>query len=155
MANILTSVRIICALSILIVPISSKWFCLFYLLGGITDAVDGVAARNSGNATDFGAKFDTIADAFFVLAVIIRIICSAAAWLWLMIWICFTAIIKVVNIIIGFIKYHHFIAVHSVLNKICGIIVFIIPLFIGGEFAWQVKTTAFVFACTVASISAA
>ena len=62
MANILTAIRIICALLILIFPAFSTWFYLFYLLGGITDAVDGTVARKSGNATAWGAKFDTIAD---------------------------------------------------------------------------------------------
>ena len=132
----------------------SKWYYVFYLLGGITDAADGIAARKSGSATDFGAKFDTVADTFFVLAVIIRIICFAAVPLWLLIWICVITIIKALNIIIGFIKYHRFIAVHSVLNKICGIIVFVIPLLIGTKLAWQAKTAALIFACIAASISA-
>ena len=64
MADILTFLRIICALLILIFPAFSKWYYLFYLFGGITDAVDGVVARRLGNATAWGAKFDTVADIF-------------------------------------------------------------------------------------------
>ena len=41
MANILTTVRIICAPLILIFPAFSTQFYVFYLLGGITDATDG------------------------------------------------------------------------------------------------------------------
>ena len=39
MANILTTVRIICAPLILIFPAFSTQFYVFYLLGGITDAI--------------------------------------------------------------------------------------------------------------------
>lgn len=154
MANILTAMRIICALLILFFPAFSTWFYLFYLLGGITDAVDGTVARKSGNATAWGAKFDTIADIFFVLAVLIKIIGSVVVPSWLLIWISIIAIIKAVNIIVGFIRCHRFATVHSVWNKVCGIIVFVPPLFIGSEYAWQAKALVVIFACIIASVAA-
>lgn len=154
MANILTAIRIICALLILIFPAFSTRFYFFYLLGGITDAVDGTVARKLGKATAWGAKFDTIADIFFVLAVLIKIAVSVVVPSWLLIWISIIMIIKVVNIIFGFIRYHRFATVHSVWNKVCGIIVFVSPLFIGSEYAWQAKALVVIFACIIANIAA-
>lgn len=154
MANILTALRILCALLILIFPAFSTWFYLFYLLGGLTDAVDGAVARRSGNATAWGAQFDTIADLFFVLAVLIKIIGSVVVPSWLLIWIGSIAVMKVVNMIVGFIRYQRFATVHSVWNKACGLIVFIPPLFIGRGYAWQAKAPVVIFACIIASIAA-
>lgn len=154
MANILTATRIICALLILIFPAFSIEFYFFYLLGGITDAVDGTVARKSGKATARGAKFDTIADTFFVLAVIGKMIASVFVPPSLLIWIGMIAVMKAGNMIVGFIRYHRFATVHSAWNKVCGLILFVPPLLIGREYAWQVKALVVIFACIIASIAA-
>ncbi len=154
MANILTSVRIICALLILIFPAFSGWYYLFYLLAGITDAVDGTAARLTGTVTAFGAEFDTAADISFALAVIIKIVGSVVFPTWLLIWIGVIAAGKVTNIVIGGIRYHRFVAVHSVLNKVCGIVVFVLPLFIGSDYSRQTKAPIITIACVITSIAA-
>lgn len=107
-----------------------------------------------GKRNGLGAKFDTIADIFFVLAVLIKIIGSVVVPSWLLIWISIIAIIKAVNIIVGFIRCHRFATVHSVWNKVCGIIVFVPPLFIGSEYAWQAKALVVIFACIIASVAA-
>ena len=74
MANLLTGIRILCGLLILCFPTFSKWYYSFYLIGGFTDAIDGTVARKTGSASDFGSKFDTVADFIFAAAVIIKII---------------------------------------------------------------------------------
>ena len=73
MANVLTGMRIICGLLILCFPAFSGWYYCFYLIGGFTDAIDGTIARKMGTASDFGSKFDTVADFIFAVAVVIRI----------------------------------------------------------------------------------
>ena len=154
MANILTGMRIVCALLILFSPAFSAWFYSFYLLGGLTDAVDGTIARKWGTATAWGAQFDTIADICFVLAVLIKTLGSMVVPTWLLIWIGMIAIMKAANIIIGFIRYHRFVAVHSVWNRVCGMIVFVLPLLIGIVNAWQAKAMMVFFACISASVAA-
>lgn len=154
MANILTSLRIICGLLILVFPAFSKWYYLFYIFGGFTDAIDGTVARKLGTESEFGSKLDTAADMVFVLAVVIKIVCFVAVPLWLLVWIGMIAFIKGVNIVAGFVRYHRFVTVHSMLNKLCGMIVFIPPLFIGGDSAWQAKALVIIFACMVASVAA-
>ena len=70
------------------------------------------------------------------------------------IWIAIIALIKTGCHIAGYLKYHEFKTVHSVLNKICGGAVFIIPLLIGGDFAWQAKAVVVIAMCIFASITA-
>ena len=73
--------------------------------------------------------------------------------MWLIIWIAIIALIKIGCHLAGYIKYHEFKTVHSVLNKICGGIVFIVPLFIGGDYAWQAKAVAVIIICILTSIA--
>lgn len=154
MANILTGIRILCGLLILIFPPFSKWYYLFLLLGGFTDAVDGTVARSLGTATAFGAKFDTAADFIFLFSVLIRILTAGVIPTWLTVWIGLIAIGKASNAVIGFLKYGRFVPVHSVCNKICGAVVFIPPLLLGWDFAEWMKIAAVACACTCASIAA-
>lgn len=154
MANLLTTIRIVCGILLLCFPPFSRWFYLVYLLGGLTDVLDGFAARRTGKATVFGARYDTAADVVFVLAMMIAVINAAVIPLWLLIWIAGIVFLKTLNAAAGFLKYHHFAAVHSVLNKACGAVVFMLPLLIGGEYPEQAKTSIFIFACLFASIAA-
>ena len=154
MANILTGIRILCGLLLLLFPAFSKWYYVFYLLGGFTDTVDGAVARKRGEATDFGAKFDTAADFVFALAVIGKIAGSVHLPVWLLLWIGLIVLIKTASIAVGAIKYRRFVTVHSVLNKVCGAVVFVLPLLLGGTFAWQVKVAAIISACTLATVAA-
>ena len=154
MANILTSIRVICGLLILRFPAFSGWYYALYLIGAFTDAVDGAVARRLGKATRFGAKYDTAADFVFFVAVTIKLI--SALWFpnWLFIWICVIFAVKVADLVIGFVRHRQFVAVHSAINRICGVVVFIPPLFIGGGYAWQVKAILMIFACLLASAAA-
>lgn len=154
MANVLTILRIICGLLILICPAFSHWYYFFYLFGGFTDAIDGAVARKLGEETDFGAKLDTVSDFIFVSAVIIKLAGNVFVPVWLLIWIGLIIIIKVSNVIIGAIKYHKFVAVHSIMNKICGLIAFVSLLLIGWDCARQAKAVAAIFVCTIATTAA-
>lgn len=154
MANVLTGIRILCGLLILCFPAFSGWYYCFYLIGGFTDAIDGTVARKMGTASDFGSKFDTIADFIFTLAVVIKIVRALYFPVWLIIWIAVIALIKIGCHLAGYIKYHEFKTVHSALNKVCGGAAFVVPLFIGGDYAWQAKFIVLIVICILTSIAA-
>lgn len=154
MANVLTGVRILCGLIILCFPAFSRWYYCLYLIGGFTDAIDGTVARKTGTASEFGSKFDTVADFIFALAVVIKIIHALYVPVWIIIWIAVIALVKIGCHLAGYIKYHEFRTVHSVLNKVCGGITFIVPLFIGGNYAWQAKAVVVIIICILTSIAA-
>ncbi len=127
-ANIITSSRIIFSLPLLFIPLSSAWFYVFYLFCGFTDMIDGPIARKTGAVSKLGARLDTIADFVFMLVCSIKIVPLIRITLWLWVWIIIIASIKIFNIALIFIRKKKLISIHSVLNKITGFALFLLPL---------------------------
>ena len=150
MANIISGIRILCGLSLFFCVPFSKWFYLIYLLGGVSDVLDGYVARRTGTESEFGAKLDTAADVVFFAAVLIAMMKAVRFPLWLTVWIIAIAVIKCVNVISGFVLCKRFIAAHTVMNKLCGVLFFIVPLCMN-SFYWQSVT---VLTCIAAAFAA-
>ena len=153
MANIITSIRIICAAALIFCPTFSKWFYILYILGGISDVLDGIVARHFENETKFGANFDTIADIVFTAVVIIKIVWAVNVPVWIVIWIIGVAIVKCINIISGFVIYKRFVSKHTLMNKITGVVLFTIPLFID-ILPWQPVAILIILTCATATFAA-
>lgn len=100
-------------------------FYVLYLSGGLADAIDGTVARKLGQTTETGAKLDTAADIVFAVCVLIKLVNTVKMPLWLTVWIAVIALIKVINIALGFIRQQKLVAVHTVMNKVCGALVFL------------------------------
>ena len=127
-ANIITSSRIIFSLPLVFIPLSSACFYVFYLFCGFTDMIDGTIARKTGAVSKLGAKLDTIADFVFMLVCSIKILPLIRIALWLRLWIIIIASIKIFNIALIFIRKKKSISIHSLLNKITGFALFLLPL---------------------------
>ena len=69
---------------------------------------------------------------------------------WLYIWITVIAFIKAANIAVGYIRHKEFISVHSMINKVTGGMMFVLPLTL--EFIDLRYSTEVV--CMVATIAA-
>ena len=54
-ANIITGSRIVFSLPLLVIPLTSAWFYVFYLLCGLSDMIDGTVARRTNSVSEFGA----------------------------------------------------------------------------------------------------
>ncbi|MBQ7714272.1 MAG: CDP-alcohol phosphatidyltransferase family protein [Clostridia bacterium] len=128
MANIITVVRIICSIGMLFVPVFSPAFYVLYLTAGVSDMVDGTVARKTGSASDFGSKLDTAADLILVAVCLVKMIPVLNFELWMFISGGIILIIKMINIISGFVVLKKLVTVHSVMNKIAGALLFILPL---------------------------
>lgn len=128
MANALTFFRIICGLILLVFPAFSPGFYVFYLLGGFTDMIDGTVARKTGKVTEFGSKLDTAADFVFTAICLVKILPILKIPAYLLVWIGVIAVIKIVNVISCFAVRKKFVAVHSISNKVTGVLMFILPL---------------------------
>lgn len=153
MANIITGIRIVCGLSLIFCPTFSIWFYILYIVGGISDVLDGMYARHFGQVTKLGATLDTVADIIFTLAVLPKVTLTVHIPLWLIIWIICIAVIKCYNIISGLIIYKRFISEHTTMNKICGVLLFVIPLCIN-RFPYQPVATLIILTCAVATFAA-
>lgn len=127
LANGITLFRILCSLALVFcMPLSLPFFAL-YTAAGVSDVFDGLVARKMNTATTFGAKLDTLADIIFAAAVWIKLLPILRLPLWMILWVGVIALIKVVNIVIGFVRKHTLTAVHSVINKVTGALVFLLP----------------------------
>ena len=103
LANIITGCRIILSILILFCPVFSIGFYIIYLFCGFTDMIDGSVARKTNTSSEFGERFDTIADFIFVTVCTVKFmpIIHLSKWLW--IWVIVIAVIKIANNILGII----------------------------------------------------
>lgn len=128
MANIITSIRILCSIAILFCPVFSASFYSLYISAGVSDMIDGWVARKTNTASEFGAKLDTMADIVFVIVCLFKLLPVMDIPVWLYVWIGVIAFIKVINIVSGYVVRKQFVSVHSVMNKVTGILLFVFPL---------------------------
>ena len=128
MANAISIFRIAASIVLLFCPVFSPAFYACYIMAGLSDMLDGFVARKTNTASRFGAKLDTIADYMFVAICLIKLLPVLSIPSWLYGWIGIIALIKVVNTISGFAVQKKFVAVHSVMNKATGVLLFLLPL---------------------------
>ena len=126
-ANIITALRIAFAAIIVFVPTFSLIFYLLYFLCGLTDMLDGYIARKTKTESDFGARLDSIADIVFVAVCVVKIFPAVSLNRWQWIWIAVIALMRVFNIVYGYIRKKKIIMLHTILNKITGATLFILP----------------------------
>jgi len=149
-ANIITGSRIVFSLPLLFIPLSSALFYILYLFCGLTDMIDGTIARKTNSISKFGSQLDTIADFAFVLVSLFKLlpVIHIPGWLW--IWGGVIAVIKISNIIWGYVSKKQFISMHTIMNKLTGLLLFLLPLTIS---FMELKYTAMVV-CSIATFSA-
>ena len=149
-ANILTGCRILGSILLLFFPVFDPAFYVIYLFCGFSDMIDGTIARKTNSTSKFGSQLDTIADLLFVVAAMIKLlpVIHIPGWLW--IWGGVIAAIKIGNIIGGYISKKQFISLHTVMNKVTGFLLFLLPLTIA---FMEVKYTAIVV-CAISTVSA-
>ena len=149
-ANIITGFRILCSIALLFCPVFSPIFYTLYIVAGVSDMIDGAVARKTGTVSEFGSKLDTVADFVLVAVCLIKILPVIDIPVWLIIWIIVIALIKVINIISGYVMRKEFVAVHTMMNKMTGIVLFILPLTISFI---ELKYSG-VFVCALATVAA-
>ena len=125
MANIITCSRVLFSLILLFTKVFSTSFYALYIMAGITDVLDGIVARKFKLESEFGEKLDTVADICFVGATLYKLLPVLKMPIWLWLWIGVIVLVKLSNIISGFLHEKTFIAKHTTLNRITGILLFL------------------------------
>ena len=127
-ANIITGSRIAFSLPLLFIPLSSVWFPVLYLFCGFTDMIDGTIARKIDTVSEFGARLDTVADFVFLSVSLVKFlpVVSISQWLW--VWIAVIGAVKIGNLIWGYVRIKTLVSLHTVMNKITGLMLFLLPL---------------------------
>ena len=149
-ANIVTGCRLLGSVLLLFFPAFSVEFYVLYILCGFSDMIDGTIARKTNSATEWGAKIDTAADLAFVTASLIKLLPTMPIPQWLWIWGAVIAIIKIGNILWSYASQKQFIALHTMLNKITGLLLFLLPLTLS-FIEWEYSS---VTVCAVATCAA-
>ena len=127
-ANTVTGCRILGSILLLFFPAFSAEFYIIYIICGFSDMIDGTIARKTNSTCEFGAKIDTSADLVFVTVSLIKILPTINIPQWLWIWGIVIAIIKIANIILGYVSEKQFVSLHTIMNKITGLLLFLLPL---------------------------
>ena len=149
-ANIMTSCRILLSITLLFCPVFSVGFYCIYILCGFTDMVDGTIARKTNTVSEFGARLDTTSDYLFFTVTLIKLLPVIHIPKWIWVWIVIIAIIKIFNVILGFAYTKKLISLHTVMNKITGLLLFLLPPTL--QFI-EIKYS-FAVVCIVATIAA-
>ena len=148
-ANIITGSRIAFSMPLLFTPLTSAWFYILYLFCGLTDMIDGTIARKTNAASEFGSKLDTVADFVLVVVCLIKLLPMIHIPVWLWIWISAIAVIKIANIAWGFVRRKKLVALHTVLNKATGTLLFLLPFTLQSV----EPTYSFAVVCIIATIA--
>ena len=127
-ANTVTGCRIFGSILLMFFPIFSPGFYIIYLLCGFTDMIDGTIARKTNSTGKFGSQLDTIADLTFLTASLIKFLPEIHIPEWLLIWCVVISVIKISNIILGYVSKKQFISLHTIMNKATGFLLFLLPL---------------------------
>ena len=149
-ANILTGFRIFGSVLLLFFPAFSLDFYIIYILCGFSDMIDGISARKTNSTSEFGSRLDTTADFVFVVVSLFKLLPAIQIPQWLWIWGGVISVIKISNIMWGYVSKKQFISLHTIMNKVTGLLLFLWPLTISFVELKYIAVTV----CSVATLSA-
>ena len=127
MANVITGLRILVSMGLLFSQVFSPIFYGLYLIAGLSDMADGIIARKTNSVSEFGSRFDSIADFVFVAVCLIKVLPVMDIPIWLYVWTAVIALMKIINIISGYVMQKRYAALHTTMNKVTGILLFMLP----------------------------
>ena len=148
--NIITTTRIIGALYLILLKALSTMFFIIYSLCVISDILDGYIARKTKTATKLGELLDSFADIIFFAVILVKFFLLARVENHIIYWLIAICSIKVISLVVGFIKYRAVAFLHTYANKFTGgviLISFPVMYFLGGI------TNTLVILCIIASIA--
>ena len=127
-ANILTACRTLGSIFLFFFPVFSVAFYITYLFCGFSDMIDGIVAKKTNSTGKFGSRFDAAADLIFTVVSSFKLLPAIHLPGWFWIWVVMIAAIKIGNAVWGLISHKKLISLHTVLNKVTGFSLFLLPL---------------------------
>ena len=154
-ANIISSSRIIAAISLFFFTKVSYPFVIVYVFCGLTDLVDGKLARKLNITSSIGALLDTIGDVLTYLAFVKILIIQQLIPLWFIVWYIVAMIGNGIAAIIAKKRFGEFYFIHSLFGKVLGVSLFILPLML--RMTEKIQNNNYIclsVICVVATLSA-
>ncbi|MGE4277805.1 MAG: CDP-alcohol phosphatidyltransferase family protein, partial [Lawsonibacter sp.] len=124
-------------------------FWAAYVCGGLSDLIDGPIARGLNQLSEAGAKLDSLADLVFMIAIVSSVLRSTVLPGWILLCAIAIALIRIAAYTVGYCKFHTFSALHTVMNKATGALLFLFPVLLR-IFDWNV---AGLIVCVIAGLS--
>lgn len=131
LANAVTAMRIVLSASLILLRSNKTAFIIVYLVCGMSDVLDGYIARKTHTESKLGEKLDSIAD--FVLYSVVAVILYGLLrprMPQLAVPLATVVVLRLAAYLVSAIKYHAFVFLHTILNKITGFLVFLSPLMV-------------------------
>jgi len=149
--NVITSLRIVGAASMLFLDPRTAAFYIVYTLCGFSDVLDGFIARRAGITTSLGARLDSIADLLFyavmLLKVLPRLVTMLPGWIWGVVG--GILLLRLAAYITAAVRFRCFSSMHTYMNKVTGGAVFCVPYIM----LLRRSLPLFIAVCVIAIIS--
>ncbi|RXK87075.1 CDP-alcohol phosphatidyltransferase family protein [Filimonas effusa] len=127
--NLLSAARILLSVSLLFLFEHTPAFLVVYGVAGLTDILDGTIARKYKVQSSAGARLDSIGDLFYFVILVIYLVAEHGnVMLSYITVIAVVFLLRILNIIVGFVKYKRLIMIHTIANKTAGLLVFLLPV---------------------------
>ena len=152
--NSITMLRIVGTIALLFIEPLTSTFFIIYCIAGFTDVLDGFIARTWHVTSESGARLDSIADLLYYFVMIVKVFpilketMSVKFWR----WIAAILVIRACSYLIAFINHHTMAALHTILNKMTGFAVFLVPIVIAMKWNLRVYCVIAAVIATVASV---
>lgn len=126
--NVLSAARIPLALALLLMPARSYGFLSLYLLGCLTDALDGFLARRLNARTEFGARLDSAADFVLITVLLLKLWPVIAPGTAILLWVAAIALVRFAAALTARFRFGVFGFLHTWTNKLTGAMLVVYPL---------------------------
>lgn len=132
LANAITLMRIPLSIAMIFTDLFSPNFYLFFILAGITDAIDGTVARLSKSESRLGSVFDSIADLIYFSITLAKMVPYAIENMnyWAKALFLLVIILRFICYAVQLHKFHKIASNHTYLNKLTGFTIFIMIMLI-------------------------
>ena len=126
--TVLTTSRIVFSAVLLFTRAFSLVFFLVYVWCGLSDILDGILARKLKKTSNFGAILDSVADIVFSVVLLIVLIRDLIWHVWMYLFVTLVVLLRLSTVLIGCLKFHAFVSLHTYANKAAGVSLFALPL---------------------------
>ncbi|UYP00547.1 CDP-alcohol phosphatidyltransferase family protein [Oceanotoga sp. DSM 15011] len=121
--NTLSIMRILFVILMFLFKKNIFLFLIFYIIACVTDILDGYIARKFNKITKLGQKLDSFGDLILYISTLYFIYYfNPYLIIDFLLYILIIVFIRLLNIIIAYIKYKKFLIYHTYLNKSIGIL---------------------------------
>ncbi len=128
-ANTISVFRIALSFLLFFLEPLAAFFLSVYAIAGLSDMVDGFVARKTHSTSKIGEKLDSIGD-FVLVAALLYTLLPILDFTWTLgFLIGFVGLVRVLSLLLVFMKYHTFAVLHTYANKATGFMLFIFPFF--------------------------